>query len=318
MRRIVQTDTHADSCVQTTCVPCWSCLLCLTSQKPRATCLNRVREQQRQNAGGICCRGRHKQPSSSERQGLAGACPGRSVWGLYWPWVGGEGNSARLGVFSVPKLGQCESMTGPLETTQMKRSKQRDSTTHLAEEWKFMWAWALSTETFHSTTPSAIKSQTSLWPGWGGVTLLHRCFCFVSEKARLQSKGESRSLTVRNMLQLLLWEVRIIGVTCLCTGELSLCGSPSCPEAQTRWPSELVGKTMTSDLAAWSSWPGPSWQVLSSVDACTLLWWTFFQVQASYNVVASCLDLVSKVLCIYYYIAFRNNFMHFTFRTLQV
>lgn len=132
---------------------------------------------------------------------------------------------------------------------------------------------------------------------------------FVLSLRKFQSKGESRSLTVRNMLQLLLWEVGIIGVTCLCTGELSLCDSPSCPEAQTRWPSELAGQTMTSDLAAlslmayrrvWSSWPGPSGKVLSSVDACALLWWTlfevFFQAQASYNVVASRLDLVSKVL----------------------
>lgn len=43
------------------------------------------RPPQRQNAGGICCRGRDKQRSSSKLQGLAGACPGRSGWGLLWP-----------------------------------------------------------------------------------------------------------------------------------------------------------------------------------------------------------------------------------------
>ncbi|AWP18069.1 Hypothetical protein SMAX5B_020571 [Scophthalmus maximus] len=59
------------------CVPCRSRLLRLTSRKPRATCLNRAREQQtqrppqRQNAGGICCRGRDEQQSSSELRGLA-------------------------------------------------------------------------------------------------------------------------------------------------------------------------------------------------------------------------------------------------------
>lgn len=111
MRRIVLTDppTYTHACKRATCEPSWSCLLCLTSGKPQATCLNRARELQtrrppeRQNAGGIRCGGRDEQQRSSKRQRLAGACPGRSIRGLYWPKVGREGGWLRLGwgCFSV-------------------------------------------------------------------------------------------------------------------------------------------------------------------------------------------------------------------------
>lgn len=87
---------------------------CLTSQKPQATCLNPEREQQTQrppqsqNAGGICYRGWDELQSSRELQGLAGACPGRSTRGLYWP----GGFTDWLGVFFIAKLGWCKGMMG--------------------------------------------------------------------------------------------------------------------------------------------------------------------------------------------------------------
>lgn len=219
MRRIVQTDTHADSCMQTTCVPCWSCLLCLTSRKPRATCLNRVREQQtqRQNAGGICCRGRDEQQSSSERQGLAGACPGRSVWGLYWP----GGFTAWLGVFSVSKLGWCESMTGVRNhRNEAEETKGFHHTPRCRVEIHAIKIITLSTKTSDSTTPSPIKSlllynlcclDRNIEKQGLPLSIFQFSFCLKS--SAWVKRWVKDSYTVRNMLQLLLWEVCITGVS---------------------------------------------------------------------------------------------------------
>lgn len=132
---------------------------CLTSQKPQATCLNPVREQQtqrppqRQNAGGICYRGWDKLWSSRELQGLAGACPGRSTWGLYWP----GGFTAWLGVFFVVKLGWCEGMMGCWKPQKRSRGN-KGIPPHTLLESGIHATLTLSTKTFDSTTPNAIKS----------------------------------------------------------------------------------------------------------------------------------------------------------------
>lgn len=160
-RLIVQTDTHEDACTETACVHCWSCPLCLSSRKLRATCLNRVREQQtqrppeRQNAGGICCRGWDEQKSSSKRQGLAGACPGTSVWGLFWP------GGLQLGWGFSQYLNRTDVKVWWATGNHRNEAKETKGFHH-TPCWEMgihaIKTITLSTKTFGSATPSAIKS----------------------------------------------------------------------------------------------------------------------------------------------------------------
>lgn len=78
------------------CAPPRSHMRRLTSGKPRATCLNQVREQQRQNAGGICCGGKetssraaanHRAEQVRAQAGPDGpllALGGTAWWGFSW------------------------------------------------------------------------------------------------------------------------------------------------------------------------------------------------------------------------------------------
>lgn len=158
-----------------------------------------------------------EQQSSSERQGLAGACPGRSVWGLYWP----GGFTAWLGVFSVSKLGWCESMTGVRNhRNEAEETKGFHHTPRCRVEIHAIKIITLSTKTSDSTTPSPIKSlllynlcclDRNIEKQGLPLSIFQFSFCLKS--SAWVKRWVKDSYTVRNMLQLLLWEVCITGVS---------------------------------------------------------------------------------------------------------
>lgn len=133
MRCIVQTDTHircmhADHMLILPALPHFSEAMSNVSQPSEGAA-------DAETSTEAECRGNLLQgtrQAAEQRQGLAGACPGRSVWGLYWP----GGVYGLVGGFLSIWTGLMWKYDGLLETTKMKQRKQRDSTTHLAEEWK--------------------------------------------------------------------------------------------------------------------------------------------------------------------------------------